>query len=137
MYISLIYVIGSMTNTRNLKEIHGKVNWDGVIRYEVKASLASEKSGPGMVYTPLLTIRSPSRSPVDFVGTIKYAPWKVFDSELTLKGMTATPIRIEGNIYEQIIILREITMNYRLSHEFDTIIVGKTLVIANLFGVLG
>ena len=137
MHVSLIYVIGSMTNTRNLKEIHGQVNWDGVMRYEVKTSLASEKSGPGMVYTPSLTIRSPSRSPIDFVGTIKYTPWKIFDTELTLTGMTVTPISIEGNISKQIIILRENRMNYRIPHEFDTIIVGKTLVTATLFGALG
>lgn len=77
--------------------ISGKMNVDNSMRSEVKMGIVSEKSGPGMVYTPTLVVQVPGKTLVDLGGSIKYAPWKLIDVDMSLSGIVKPPVKIQGN----------------------------------------
>ena len=85
-----------MVNERNTKGLTGKLNWDGSIRYAVRALIEAEKTGPGKLYTPILVISRPDEKDINVGGTIKYAAWKVLDVNLAMKGVMKTPITLKG-----------------------------------------
>ena len=94
----LCYAVGTLVNERNTKGLTGKLNWDGSIRYAVKALIEAERSGPGKLYTPTLVISRPDGKDINVGGTIKYAAWKVLDVNLALKGVIKTPITLKGEL---------------------------------------
>jgi hypothetical protein len=71
------------------------MNWDGSVRFDVKANLQSEKSGPGMIYIPTVHILAPGYNPIDLRGTIKYAPWKIFETDVSLSGIYSAPVIVK------------------------------------------
>lgn len=93
-----IFILGTFQNENFYKGISGKMNWDGTVRFDVKASLQLEKSGPGMTYTPTVKISIPGMKAVGFGGYIKYAPWKYFDTDMSLDGLTAVPISFKSKL---------------------------------------
>ena len=84
-----------MTNTKSVKVLSGKLNWDNSKKYEVKAGVLSEKTKLGMKYTPSVVVRMPGNSPMDLSGSVDYAPWKLVDLDLTLDGLLASPVNIK------------------------------------------
>ena len=87
---------GTIVNERFSKGLTGRLNWDGSLRASVKAAINSEKSGPGMLYTPTIEITTPAGKDIKVGGSIKYAPWKMFNVDLVMKGATSSPIKIQG-----------------------------------------
>lgn len=62
------------------------------MRFDVTANLQSESSGQGMIYTPTIKIVVPGLDPVGLAGFVKYAPWKVFETDMSLTGLRSSPI---------------------------------------------
>ena len=77
------------------KTLSGRMNWDNAVRFDIKSDLHAEKYGPGMIYTPAVTINVPNGLTVDMSGNLKYAPWKLVETELVVKGLTARPLTIK------------------------------------------
>ena len=88
-------ILGTFIYDNTNKGISGKMNWDGSVRFDVKANLQSERSGPGMIYTPTVHISTPGINPIGLRGTIKYAPWKVFETDLSLSGIYQAPVTVK------------------------------------------
>ena len=96
MTIPMLYISGNYHYKRNSAGVSGKLNVDNSLRYEVKMGADAEKSGPGMLYTPSLVVQGSGKTLLDLGGTIKYAPWKLFDVQMTLSGIVKPPVRAKG-----------------------------------------
>ena len=94
----MCFLSGTIVNERFSKALSGRLNWDGSLRASVKAAINSEKSGPGMVYTPTVEITTPAGKDIKVSGSVKYAPWKMFDADLVMKGATPSPIKLQGTL---------------------------------------
>lgn len=90
-----------MINERFSKGLTGRLNWDGSLRAAIKAVINSEKSGPGMLYTPVIEITTPFGKDINVGGTVKYAPWKLFDVDLALRGVTKPPVSLKGTTWKK------------------------------------
>lgn len=77
------------------KALNGKMNWDNAVKFDIKADLQGQRSGPGMIYTPTVTINVPKGLTVDMSGNLKYTPWKLFETELVVKGLTSKPLTVK------------------------------------------
>ena len=93
---------GTMVNERFSKGLTGKLNWDGTTKAAVKALVQSQKSGPGMLYTPTIEITTPNGKDINIGGTVKYAAWKLIDISLAMRGATNTPISLKGRLRDAV-----------------------------------
>ena len=87
---------GTIVNERFSKGLSGRLNWDGSLRAAVKAAINSEKSGPGMLYSPTIEITTPAGKDINVGGSINYSPWNMVDADLAMNGATNSPIKVKG-----------------------------------------
>ena len=53
-----------------------------------------------MMYTPSIEITTPAGRDINIGGSIKYAPWKMLDVDLAMKGATNSPIKVQGKTFK-------------------------------------
>ncbi|KAK3093078.1 hypothetical protein FSP39_010780 [Pinctada imbricata] len=83
---------GDVVDTRDLKRVSGVVLLDEKKEFKASAEMARSRKGNSFFYTPSLEIKADKMKPIGLKGSIEYRPSQSFESEITLSGVTKSPV---------------------------------------------
>ncbi|XP_052777718.1 uncharacterized protein LOC128215025 [Mya arenaria] len=89
---------GTLVNSKSEMGVSGRMNWDNTLRFNVNANLKLETSGPGRIIKPTISIDIPNFKSINMKGSMEYRPWTLLDTQMTIAGLSESPIVMKSEI---------------------------------------
>lgn len=87
-----------MVNDAGLKSLTGTITVDDSSIYSITSEVKVENKDSLIEYTPVLEIVRPEADTIALRGTVQLdVKGRSLNSDLTLTGVTATPLQLQGN----------------------------------------
>ena len=94
-YYTDLLITGSITATKELMGVKGSFVTDDTNIYAVTSEVKREQISGGVVYIPLIEIRTPSRDDISLSGHVTSLIGKSVSADLTLAGLSLQPLSLK------------------------------------------